>query len=51
LGVPLTGSPEEIAERIRTFAEMGFTMLELVPLPDTDESAEALGEVLQILDV
>ena len=50
LGVPLTGSPGEIAEQIRAFAEMGFTMLELIPLPDTDESAEALGEVLQILD-
>jgi alkanesulfonate monooxygenase SsuD/methylene tetrahydromethanopterin reductase-like flavin-dependent oxidoreductase (luciferase family) len=50
LGVPLSGSPAEIAERIGRFAEMGVTMLELVPFPDTDESADALAEIVQILD-
>ncbi len=49
-GTPLTGSPQEIATQVRRFAEMGFTMLELVALPNTDESVGALGEVLQILD-
>jgi alkanesulfonate monooxygenase SsuD/methylene tetrahydromethanopterin reductase-like flavin-dependent oxidoreductase (luciferase family) len=49
-GAPLTGSSQEIATQVRRFAEMGFTMLELVVLPNTDESVERMGEVLQILD-
>jgi alkanesulfonate monooxygenase SsuD/methylene tetrahydromethanopterin reductase-like flavin-dependent oxidoreductase (luciferase family) len=49
-GAPLAGSPQEIATQVHRFAEMGFTMLELVVLPDTDESVELMGEVLQILD-
>jgi len=49
-GAPLTGSPQEIATQVHRFAEMGFTMLELVVLSNTDESAEVMGEVLQILD-
>ena len=50
LGVPLTGSPAQIAEKVQEFAEMGVNMLELVPFPDNNESVEALNEILRILD-
>lgn len=50
MGVPIAGSTNQIAETIHQFSEMGVTMMEIVPFPDNDESAQALGEVLQILD-
>ncbi len=50
LGVPLRGSLEELVENVHRFAEMGFTMLELMPLPDTQEAAERLAQMISILD-
>lgn len=50
LGVPLAGSVDEIAERIHEFAAMGVTMLELIPSPNDEATAEALVAVLEALD-
>lgn len=50
LGVPLRGSPAEVAEQVHTFSEMGVTMLELIPGPFNQESMTKLAEVLEILD-
>ncbi|MGB7860955.1 MAG: LLM class flavin-dependent oxidoreductase [Acidimicrobiia bacterium] len=49
-GLPLRGDAAAIADSIRQFADMGVTMVELVPAPFTGEALETLGEVLQILD-
>lgn len=52
LGVtdPLTGSLDEIAARMREFADLGVTSLELMVWPHTAEAIEAAGAVLQVLD-
>ena len=50
LGVPIAGSPEEIATRLRTFPEMGVTRIELFLWPNTPASLEAVAPVLQMLD-
>jgi len=50
LGVPITGSAEEIAATLRTFAGMGVTRLEIMPWPNSMASLEALGPILQLLD-
>jgi len=50
LGVPLRGSPAEVAEQVHLFAEMGVTMLELIPGPFNEESMDELAELIEILD-
>lgn len=50
LGVGLSGSPEEIVERVHQFAAMGVTMLELDPFPANRETFELLTEVVAQLD-
>ena len=48
--LPLTGSPEELAESFRAFGREGITHLQVAPYPTTVESIEQLAEVLEILD-
>jgi alkanesulfonate monooxygenase SsuD/methylene tetrahydromethanopterin reductase-like flavin-dependent oxidoreductase (luciferase family) len=50
LGVPITGSADEIAATLRRFGGMGVTRLEIMPWPQTPASLEALAPVLQVLD-
>jgi len=50
LGVPVRGSPEEIAEALRAFGGGGFTNLELVVWPPTIAAVDALAPVLELLD-
>ena len=50
LGVPITGSADEMASTLRTFAEMGVTRVELMLWPGTPPALEAVAPVLQLLD-
>ena len=45
----ISGSPEQIAEYFRSFAEAGFTSIELMG-PSTVEDVERLAEVLPLLE-
>lgn len=45
----VTGSPAEMAARIREFIEAGATHLQLVVDPITEESVRALGEVVKLV--
>jgi hypothetical protein len=45
----LSGSAEEMAERIRTFRDAGFTRLELMFNPGTIVALEALAPVLELV--
>ncbi|MEZ4521324.1 MAG: LLM class flavin-dependent oxidoreductase [Thermomicrobiales bacterium] len=47
---PLSGSPEEIAAGIRAFAEEGISHIQLYFVPNTIESIERFGSVLELLD-
>ncbi|MEZ4573297.1 MAG: LLM class flavin-dependent oxidoreductase [Thermomicrobiales bacterium] len=47
---PLTGSPEEIAGGIRAFAAEGISHIQLYFVPNTIQSIERFGAVLEILD-
>ena len=46
---PLTGSPEQIAEQLLEFEALGVEHITVWPHPNTFESLEAMGEVLQAL--
>jgi probable F420-dependent oxidoreductase len=48
--VPLSGTPEEMAEVIRRFASEGISHVQLVLDPITVDSIERLGPMLQALD-
>jgi alkanesulfonate monooxygenase SsuD/methylene tetrahydromethanopterin reductase-like flavin-dependent oxidoreductase (luciferase family) len=50
LGVPITGTAEEIAGTFSTFAEMGVTRLELMVWPNTPAAVEAMRPVFAALD-
>ena len=50
MGVPIAGTPDEIAATIREFAHRGFTRLEIVPWPQTMAAVEGLAPVLAALD-
>ena len=50
LGVPIVGTIEGVAEAIEGFVNLGVDMLEIMPVPDTAESVEALAEILDDLD-
>jgi alkanesulfonate monooxygenase SsuD/methylene tetrahydromethanopterin reductase-like flavin-dependent oxidoreductase (luciferase family) len=47
---PLCGSPQEIAAGIREFAQQGITHLQVALVPNTIESIENFGKVLEELD-
>ena len=47
---PLEGSPEEIADGLRAFAEAGADEVILVLTPSTERSIRALGPTLALLD-
>jgi alkanesulfonate monooxygenase SsuD/methylene tetrahydromethanopterin reductase-like flavin-dependent oxidoreductase (luciferase family) len=46
---PLTGSPEEIAAGIRAFAAQGISHLQMYLVPNTIQSIERFGRVLEVL--
>ena len=50
LGIPLTGTAEQIADAVRELGSMGFTRVEMMPWPASDAVFEPLGEVLRLLD-
>jgi len=45
----LSGSPEQIADALRTIRDGGFTQVELAPTPVSVEAVEALAPVLELL--
>jgi alkanesulfonate monooxygenase SsuD/methylene tetrahydromethanopterin reductase-like flavin-dependent oxidoreductase (luciferase family) len=48
--VPITGSPEEIAEHLRRFAEDGIAHVQITPMVQGVAGIEALAPVLELLD-
>jgi alkanesulfonate monooxygenase SsuD/methylene tetrahydromethanopterin reductase-like flavin-dependent oxidoreductase (luciferase family) len=46
----ISGSPEEIADALRSFREAGFTQLEIMFGPGTMAALDALAPVLELLD-
>ncbi len=48
-GAQLSGSPEQIADAIRTIRDGGYTQIELEPTPVSMEAVEALAPVLELL--
>lgn len=50
LGVPITGTADEIAGTFATFAAMGVTRIEVMLWPDTVAAVEAMRPVLAALD-
>ena len=50
LGVPISGSPDEVAATVREFADMGVTMLELAPVPFDESTMGYMSELIDILD-
>lgn len=49
LGVPVTGSPAEIAETVGRFEEIGVTRVELALWPTTTVSLEAIAQSIELL--
>jgi alkanesulfonate monooxygenase SsuD/methylene tetrahydromethanopterin reductase-like flavin-dependent oxidoreductase (luciferase family) len=49
LGVPITGSVEQITDTIGRFADVGVTRVEIHPLPHTIETVEQLAPVFAAL--
>lgn len=47
---PVVGTPERVAEHLRAMAAAGAVEVQLVLDPITEESVEALGEALRLLD-
>jgi probable F420-dependent oxidoreductase len=47
---PLTGSPAELAAKLRAYAEIGVSHLQVWPEPNTVAGIEAFGRVLEALD-
>ncbi|MEO5918218.1 MAG: LLM class flavin-dependent oxidoreductase [Candidatus Limnocylindrales bacterium] len=50
LGIPLSGTAEQIADTVRELGSMGFTRVEMMPWPASEAAFEPLGEVLRLLD-
>lgn len=48
-GVRIAGSTEQIADKLRTFLDGGYTRLELWPTPQSIEAVEALAPVVKLL--
>lgn len=49
LGVPISGSAEQIAETLSRFADIGVTRVELMLWPNTAASLEAVAPVMELL--
>lgn len=49
-GAAIPGTDDDLAEAVEGFIELGVDMLEFMLVPDTDESAEDLAEILDDLD-
>ena len=47
---PLRGSPEELANQLRAYADAGLSHLQIWPEPNTVAGLEAFGRVLEALD-
>ena len=50
MGIPISGSLEEIGDTLRSFGAIGVTRLELVLWPNTLAALEAFAPVLPMLD-
>ncbi|MDP9271615.1 MAG: LLM class flavin-dependent oxidoreductase [Chloroflexota bacterium] len=50
LGMPVSGSAEEIASELRAFHAGGFTQIEILLWPRTLAALEAMAPVLELLD-
>ena len=50
IGVPVRGTPEEIADAFRSFFRAGFTQLEVVLWPPTPAALEAMAPVMELLE-
>lgn len=50
LGVPITGTVDEIAAVFRRYAELGVTRLEVMLWPNTMAALEAAAEILPLLE-
>jgi alkanesulfonate monooxygenase SsuD/methylene tetrahydromethanopterin reductase-like flavin-dependent oxidoreductase (luciferase family) len=50
MGVPISGSPEEMAANLRRFGEMGCTRVEIMLWEPTMAGLEGAAEVLRLLD-
>jgi alkanesulfonate monooxygenase SsuD/methylene tetrahydromethanopterin reductase-like flavin-dependent oxidoreductase (luciferase family) len=50
LAVPVRGSAEAIADRLREFRAGGFTQIEILLWPRTLAALEAMAPVLELLD-
>jgi alkanesulfonate monooxygenase SsuD/methylene tetrahydromethanopterin reductase-like flavin-dependent oxidoreductase (luciferase family) len=47
---PLAGSPQTIADALRSFARLNITHVQLVLDPNTPAAIEAMAPVLELLD-
>jgi alkanesulfonate monooxygenase SsuD/methylene tetrahydromethanopterin reductase-like flavin-dependent oxidoreductase (luciferase family) len=50
LGAPIRGTPDEIADGFRAFADAGFTQLELILWPPSAGALDAMAPVIDLLD-
>jgi alkanesulfonate monooxygenase SsuD/methylene tetrahydromethanopterin reductase-like flavin-dependent oxidoreductase (luciferase family) len=50
IGVPVRGTPQEIADAFRGFRQAAFTQLEVVLWPPTPAALEAMAPVIQLLE-
>ena len=47
---PLTGTPDELADRLRAYTAIGVTHIQVLPVPNTLAGLEAFARVLQAMD-
>jgi alkanesulfonate monooxygenase SsuD/methylene tetrahydromethanopterin reductase-like flavin-dependent oxidoreductase (luciferase family) len=47
---PLSGTPEEIAQELRKYAELGISHIQILPDPNMVQSIQAFAPVLELLD-
>ncbi|MEO8468890.1 MAG: LLM class flavin-dependent oxidoreductase [Chloroflexota bacterium] len=50
LGVPVRGTPEAIADSLRSFLDAGFTQVEVILWPPTSAALEAMAPVMEFLE-
>jgi alkanesulfonate monooxygenase SsuD/methylene tetrahydromethanopterin reductase-like flavin-dependent oxidoreductase (luciferase family) len=50
IGVPVRGTPQEIADAFRGFRQAAFTQLEVVLWPPTPAALEAMAPVIELLE-
>jgi alkanesulfonate monooxygenase SsuD/methylene tetrahydromethanopterin reductase-like flavin-dependent oxidoreductase (luciferase family) len=50
IATPVRGTPEEIADAIRSFGAAGFTQVEVLLWPPTLDALEAMAPVVELLD-